>query len=906
MAEQTTTVTHISELLNEEKWTRATLNSYTIKNFQELDRVVEDIFEKEIEDEVLEACEEHLQHTKNSIIALYISGIINLNRQVVDDSNLVNLIKIFSDNHKWNIVEYLAERILDFGENKFALRTLVDTYTHENQEDKLYDIWERLIRVDYEEADIVRKLAAKKEEEGETEEAVNYYKKALHRYINQKLFTNVKEVWHRLIQLAPEETEFFYHAEGKIAKTISPDRAVQLLEDLYPYFKQNEKWDTAIEILKRVLTYDAKNPWARKEIVECFQQKYADHSHLDDYIRLSNLNQSWRNVHDSIADFEKHIAFDKGNFVFHRSWGVGRIRDIQGDTIIIDFAKKRNHKMSLKMAVSALDVLAKDHIWVLRSVWPREKLKTRVKKNPTWALKTVIRSLGNAADMKKIKAELVPSVLTQGEWSSWSTKARNILKTSEEFGTLQDKLDHFVVRDQPITFEEKTFNKFKAEKSFFDRIKTFREFLDHIEENEDAGTDSEFFREMYEYFVAFLRNPAQVNEHVIASALVVRDVVAAYPYLAQEGINPDFKELYEEIEDLDQVFSNIESNEIKREFLAQVKRIDKNWPAIYIRLFPHFLSRDIVHELERSGHEDLLKDLFKYVYQNYRDLREPFIWFARNCAQDEWFQNVDVEYEKILIGIIHIYDLTFRDIENRKDATINRKINKQAQNYLFKEGNLQRFLEKADQDSVARIYTLLSDVKEMDPKLLIEIRQQILDRFPNFKFYGEREETMESTVSRGFYAAPASYDRKQKELTHLHEVEVPENSKEIDRARSYGDLRENAEYKAALEHQAELNRRAGELKNDLERVRIVNPKEVDPATVGFGTRVTLFDLNEEKEVVYTILGPWESNPDKGVINYQSPLGKKLYNQKPGDELTFEINERKYKYRIEKIEVAEFK
>ena len=902
---ETTTVTHISELLNEEKWTRATLNSYTIKNFQELDQSIAEVFEQEAEDEVLEACEEHLQHTKNSIIALYISGIINLNRQVVDDSNLVNLIKIFSDNHKWNIVEYLAERILDYGENKFALRTLAETYANESQEDKLYDIWERLIRVDYEEADIVRKLAAKKEEAGDTEEAVNYYKKALHRYINQKLFTNVKEVWHRLIQLAPEETEFFYHAEGKIAKTISPDRAVQLLEDLYPYFKDSEKWDTAIEILKRVLTYDSKNPWARKEIVDCFRAKYSDHSHLEDYIRVSNLNQSWRNVHDSIADFEKHIAFDKGNFVFHRSWGVGRIRDIQGDTIIIDFAKKRNHKMSLKMAVSALDVLAKDHIWVLRSVWPREKLKSRVKSNKTWALKTVIRSLGNAADMKKIKAELVPSVLSPGEWSSWSTKAREILKTNEEFGTLQDKLDHFVVRDQPITFEEKTFNKFKAEKDFFDRIKTFREFLDHIETDDEAGTDSDFFREMFEYFVAFLRNPAQVNEHVIASALVVKDVVAAHPYLSQENLRVDFEELYSEIEDLESVFANINSNDIKREFLTQVKRTDKNWPEIYIRLFPHFLSRDIVHELERSGHGNLLRDLFKYVYQNYRDLREPFIWFARNCGDDEWFQTVDVDYEKILIGVVHIYDLTFRDIENRKDAAANRKINKQAQNFLFKEGNLVSFLENADQESVARIYTLLTDVKEMDPKLLAQIKQQILDRFPEFKFFGEREETIESTVSRGFYATPGSYERKQKEITHLHEVEVPENSKEIDRARSYGDLSENAEYKAAMEHQQELNRRAGELKNDLERVRIVSKKDVDPEKVSFGTRVSLRNLDKDKEVVYTILGPWESDPDEGIINYQSPLGKKLYNHKPGEELTFEINEQQYNYRIEKIEVAEF-
>jgi len=70
--------------------------------------------------------------------------------------------------------------------------------------------------------------------------------------------------------------------------------------------------------------------------------------------------------------------------------------------------------MSLKMAVSALEVLAPEHIWVLKRTLSREELAARVKAEPAWALKTIIRSFGNLADMKKIKAELVPDVAHGG------------------------------------------------------------------------------------------------------------------------------------------------------------------------------------------------------------------------------------------------------------------------------------------------------------------------------------------------------------------------------------------------------------------------------------------------------------------------------------------------------------
>ena len=94
----------IGQMLNEEKWTRATIKSYSINNFKDLNYLIKDSENDESLQEVLKLCEEHLLHSKNSIIALYISGIISLSKHVIDDSNLIVLINIFSDNHKWNVV----------------------------------------------------------------------------------------------------------------------------------------------------------------------------------------------------------------------------------------------------------------------------------------------------------------------------------------------------------------------------------------------------------------------------------------------------------------------------------------------------------------------------------------------------------------------------------------------------------------------------------------------------------------------------------------------------------------------------------------------------------------------------------------------------------------------------------
>jgi len=888
----------ITDKLHEEQWTRTSLNNFSISHFTELDGLLEQLTSGEEQDEVLEICNAHLEDSKNSIIALYLSGIISLGKQLVDDSNLVMLINLFSRNHKWNVVEYLANRILSFGENKYALRTLTECYTNENEEEKLYDVWERLIKVDFEEADIVKRIAEKKEAEGQVEEAVEYYKKAIHRYINKKMFTNIREIWNKLIEYTPDDMDQFFLLERKIAKGMNSERALVLLQDLFPVLKEKESWDYALEVLKHMLGYDPKDTKARKDLVEIYRNKYSDHSQLDEYIRLSNLSQGWRNVHEAISDFEKHISFDAGNFVHHKTWGVGRISKIENDTIHIDFVRKRGHSMSLKMAVSALTALQKDHIWVLKAIWSKEKLKSAVKKDISWALKMIIRSFDNVADMKKIKKELVPFVLTQGEWSSWSTEARQILKTNSEFGNLPDKADQFVVRDKPISFEEKAFNTFKAEKNFFNRIATLQEFL------KLSDPESEYFLELFNYFANFLKSFSSVNEQVMGAFLLVKKLVKQYPFL-NPGYSYKFIELFEATENIEELFQKLDDSELRKDFLQHVKRDVENWDEIYCNLFPLYLTRFIIDELRTQKKTEQLKGLISGVLEKYRDMREPLIWVTRNIIEESWFEDLGFPKEKFYIAMIHLLDITNRDIENRKEVSNNRKFNRQIQNFLFKEEKLKNYFLTADEEGVSRLITLLEDVKDIDPATLISLKNIITERFPNFKFFTREVQEVESTASKGILCTLESYNAKQAELKNIIEVEIPKNSAEIGAAIELGDLKENAEYKAGKEKQEMLNVTVGKLKEGIASAKVVNSEDVHGKSIAFGTKVNLANNKTGEKEVYTILGPWESDPTNKVISYLSPLGNELLGAKVGDLLKFVINEREYEYSVEDISVIPF-
>ena len=896
-------VQSVQDMLKEETWTRATISNYTQNNLKEFANIVEKAHSENCADEIYDICQEHLSHSKDSIIALYICGILDLQKGSLDNSSLVTLVDIFKNNHKEPIVTYLCESILeDDPNNKFALRTLAEGYRAEGNE-KYWDLYAQIVKIDFEEADLARLLAEHYEEAGDVDMTVSYYKKAILRYINNSNYNAIKEVWSKLIQYIPQEIDFFQLLRRKISKQMGDIRTTTLMQELYNWYKDNapskkEYWDVAITILKQNLEVEPKDIWARKEIADCFRGKYKEHSHLEEYIRTSNLTQSYRNVFEAINDFEKHIAFDKGSYVFHRNWGVGRIRKLEGDALTINFGRVVGIKeMKLSMAVTALKPLAKDHIWVLKATMQKEDLIKSVKADKAETLKIIIRSFDNNCDFKRIKAELVPSILTPGEWTSWNSAAKKILETDSSFGVNPNDISMYTVRDGNISPEEKISNEFKAQKQFFARADLLVKFF----ESDDTDNSSELFAEMYSYFTGYLKNISKVNEQVLASYLLVRSISAIDKQFAFP-VKETFAEIYNRIEDPKEIYlllKDSKSTHFKEDFIRCIKLLP-NWNEEYVKLFPIVLKEELLNDLIKEGHVEDVQKLVRTSFEAFKDFRETVLFFFKECQNKDWFNEAGVSYEKQLITLINIIELTFREINNHVNSTENKKINKNATDLLFKTDAIFNYMFANGEDAVKKMYTLIDDISDIDPSYKALARNKILEKYPDFKFRVSEEKKQQSV---GLIVTAKKLAEKKAEVDEIQNVLIPKNAAEVADAKAKGDLKENQEYKSAKEEQHFLNLKLTNLQNELNRAVVFDPTTSTTAIISFGTVATLKDNQTGNEETYTILGPWESDPDNNVISYMAPFGDAILNKKVGDVLQFTINEHKYDYTVKNISKA---
>lgn len=124
----------------------------------------------------------------------------------------------------------------------------------------------------------------------------------------------------------------------------------------------------------------------------------------------------------------------------------------------------------------------------------------------------------------------------------------------------------------------------------------------------------------------------------------------------------------------------------------------------------------------------------------------------------------------------------------------------------------------------------------------------------------------------------------QAELESLEEELHLKLPKEIQRAREWGDLKENAEYKAAMERQSMVQARIMQVRNRLYEVESIDISKIPTDTVAYGSVVVLYDLEKEEKITYKLVTSEESDPDNGLISTVSPIGQALMGKEEGDEV----------------------
>lgn len=145
------------------------------------------------------------------------------------------------------------------------------------------------------------------------------------------------------------------------------------------------------------------------------------------------------------------------------------------------------------------------------------------------------------------------------------------------------------------------------------------------------------------------------------------------------------------------------------------------------------------------------------------------------------------------------------------------------------------------------------------------------------------------------------FDKLTEEFKYLKDIEKPRVNIEKQEAAAQGDRSENAEYHAAKEKLRHIDKRLFFLNSHIQKCKIIDPSVLSNDKVHFGSTITLLNLENDEQEVYTICGVLESEPENGLISIHAPLSKAMLGKRIEDEVVLRLPKGKKEYEIEKIE-----
>ncbi len=569
----------------------------------------------------------------------------------------------------------------------------------------------------------------------------------------------------------------------------------------------------------------------------------------------------------------------------HRSWGFGRIKSV--DTVFarfaIDFPGKPGHPMDLGFAAESLKPVPKDHI-LARKATDLDAVR-HLAAHHIDLIKIVLNSYGGKATTDQIQQVLVPDVITD-DWKKWWETARREMKKDGHFIVPLKKTEPVVYQAQETSLQDRLLADFREAKGLKARILVVAEILKVVSDLKDkAAAANEVIAALNPDILSYQRTQPAVALEAIFARDELRTAcgvpptegeVTAAQVWAQDGIR--FGSLLEAI-------PAAKHHRALESFKAANP---DRWTEVLrsaINLVSAKLAKEVASILISNGKLDLLKETLSKLISQHAASSELLLWFSRERNEDY----VDILGPEVFRAMLTAME---RDQFNEKRS------NRLRDFILDDQPLIAELTASADIEVVkdlTRALKLSPVFDDMDKRSLLA---RLVKAHPAVQSLVSGEQTkQESTLLVSW----ESLERRRVEYQELVEKKIPANSKEIAIARSYGDLRENHEYKAAKEMQKILMRQKEDLEAALTRARGNDFANAKTDVVGPGTIVQATDLQSNQTETFTILGAWDSDPDKGIISYLTPVAMALLNRKVGDEVEFELHGSKRRQRIEKIE-----
>jgi transcription elongation factor GreA len=585
-------------------------------------------------------------------------------------------------------------------------------------------------------------------------------------------------------------------------------------------------------------------------------------------------------------DLDALEQLTESGYCMHRTWGLGKITTV--DTVLlrflIDFPDKPEHSMDLGFAAKSLTPLAKDHVLV-KVATDLQGLQEMAAVNHIDLIKLVLKSYGGSATVAQIQDALVPDVIGD-DWRKWWEAVRKEIKKDGHFRVPVKKSEPIEYNEEVVSLQARLLGDMQLARGLKAKLAVAMEIL-------KSQDDLENVTEAYQLAMGLLDhelpNYLKNQPELVLDAIFARNDMRKALRIEANGEQIEDQAVWDLVNDLPAFMEALPATRNKLALASYKHHHPESWEADFTDLLNQSqmkLAGDIVQLFNDAGKADEIKETLTRLVNQHQASSELMLWLGKSRS-DTYADILGPEVFRAMITAME------RDQFNEKRTS---RLN----DFIMGDMDLlPELIETADLEVVkdlTRALQFSSCFDDMDKRSLLG---RIVKIYPAIQALISGEAT--TSEDRGLLVSWDSLLRRRSEYTELVQKKIPENSKEIAVARSYGDLRENHEYKAAKEMQKILMKRKAELEMDLTRARGTDFAEVNTSSVNPGTRVRVKELSQQKDEIYTILGAWDSDPESGIISYLSPFAKNLISKSVGDTFEMTQDHEVRKYLIESIE-----
>src|SRR5437660_607172 len=585
---------------------------------------------------------------------------------------------------------------------------------------------------------------------------------------------------------------------------------------------------------------------------------------------------------------EPLVQLTTSGFCMHRSWGFGRIKSV--DTVFarftIDFQNKPGHAMDLSFAAESLRPIPRDHI-LARKAADLEGLRQLAATNHLELVKVVLNSFGGKATVDQIQQALVPDVI-RDDWKKWWEAAKRELKKDGHFQVPLKKSEPIMYQAKETSLQNRLLADFRAAKGLKARVVIANELLKNAHDLSDKITAAtEVINALNNEIPSYQRTqPA-----VALEAIFARDDIRQMAEIAATPGETEATAIWSQDLKLGPLLEQLPAAKHRRALDSFKAANPEHWHETVrnaLNSVPAKLAKEFASLLIHEGKFEQLKEALARQISQHTASSELLLWLAKE-RNDSFADILGPEVFRAMLTAME------------RDQFNERRSNRLRDFILDDQELLVELIGSADLEVIkdlTRALQLSPCFDDMDKRSLLA---RIVKSYPAIQSLITGDQTKQEA---GLIVSWESLERRKNEYTELVQKKIPANSKEIAIARSYGDLRENHEYKAAKEMQKLLMRRKSELETQLVRARgsdFASPR-TDVATIGTVVRATDLETNQPEH--FAILGAWDSDPEKGIISYLSPVAQAILNHKPGEEVEFDLEGSHTRWRIDSIEACQ--